>query len=466
MSGKVSECFVEDEQVCLIYGDPRFLPISFELFGAPIFAANVHALHHAHGVRNCIAFWHDICEKIVKLVPNLSNLVLLGDFNTKLGGIVSECIGSFASDTPNKVGKCVHEHLSKLKLAVPSTFPDCFTGTTSHTYSHHSGSKHRIDFIAVPLPSLAHSNVASTFEVPATHLGDHCAATLKTSIVIHNVKGSSPVKYDPQKFGDSFSAACFNTEISYASFFAPFLNNSSRLHYFNSYVQHSLIKWFPADCRSVRHSHISDCTRGLVKIRESFRHKIKEVKLLRLPNFVVLHHVSQFKKAATNAKRAAAIDLNTRLCGLCSDASSAIDKGDTREFYRIKRIICPKQSSPPAALHVDDKVLTCCSDIGGAFMKHFASALPGSEVDAVSSLEQFLCPDLVDILVEYPSFDISDTAKSGNLLSGAGTDTFKYIVYKHFPHLLEALRPVFHFAACNSPPLQSAMVHLYPAGIV
>ena len=31
---------------------------------------------------------------------------------------------------------------------------------------------------------------------------------------------------------------------------------------------------------------------------------------------------------------------------------------------------------------------------------------------------------------------------------------FQYIVYKHFPHLLEALRPVFHFAACNSPPLQ------------
>ena len=43
-------------------------------------------------------------------------------------------------------------------------------------------------------------------------------------------------------------------------------------------------------------------------------------------------------------------------------------------------------------------------------MKHFASALAGSEVDAVSSFEQFLCPDLVDILVEYPSFDISDTS--------------------------------------------------------
>ena len=105
-------------------------------------------------------------------------------------------------------------------------------------------------------------------------------------------------------------------------------------------------------------------------------------------------------------------------------------------------------------MHIDDKVLTCFSDIKGAFMKHFASALAGTEVDAAPSFEQFLCRDLVDILVEYPSFDISDTAKSDNLLSGAGTDTFKYIVYKHFPHLLEALRPFFHFSACNSPLLQ------------
>ena len=305
-----------------------------------------------------MAFWHDICEKIVKLVPNLANLILSGDFNTKLGGIVSDCIGSFASDTPNKVGKCVHEHLSKFELAVPSTFPDCFSGTTSHTYTHHTGSKHRIDFIAVPLPSLALKNAASTFQVPATHVGDHFAATLKTSIVIHNVKGSCPVKYDPQKFGDSHSVSGFYMDISYAFVFAPFLNNSSRLHYFNSYGHHLLIKWFPADRRSIRHSHISDCTRGLVKLTEISRHKVKEVKLLRVPNFAVFYYVSLFRKAARNAKMAAAIDLNTRICSLCDEASIAIDNGNMREFYRIKRIICPKQSSPLAALHVDFKVLT------------------------------------------------------------------------------------------------------------
>ena len=143
--------------------------------------------------------------------------------------------------------------------------------------------------------------------------------------------------------------------------------------------------------------------------------------------------MSQFKKAATNAKRAAAIDFNIRLSSLCKEASSAFDNGNMREFYCLKRIICPKQCTLLAALDVDDQILSCFSDIKGAFLKHFTSALAGAVVDAAASFEQFLVPDLEDPLVEYPSFDISDTAKYGNMLSGAGTDTFKYTVYKIFP---------------------------------
>ena len=87
-------------------------------------------------------------------------------------------------------------------------------------------------------------------------------------------------------------------------------------------------------------------------------------------------------------------------------------------------------------------------------MSHFSCALAGTVFDPSQVLSQFLAPDNDVPLVEMPSESISDTAKSGNLLSGAGTDAFKYIVYKHFPHLLHALKPVFHFAACSSPPLQ------------
>ena len=186
--------------------------------------------------------------------------------------------------------------MSKLKLTIPCTFSDHFKGDLTHTFTFHTGSTHRIDFIAVPLASMAYDNVASTLEVPASHLGDHRAATLSTSLVIHNVKGSSPVRYDPLKFGDPHASEGFNYEISLGSFFAPFLNNSSRLHYFNTYVNFALNKWFPADCRSVRHSHISAYTRECVKIREINRQHVKAVKLLRVPFFVTMHHVHNSRR--------------------------------------------------------------------------------------------------------------------------------------------------------------------------
>ena len=230
-----------------------------------MFIINVHALHRNHGISNCISFWIDTYEKILQYVPKLSNMILLGYFNTKLGGEISDCIGSFQLMYLYKVGKALHRYLPKLKLTIPCTFSDHFKGDLTHTFTFHSGSTHRIDFIAAPLASMAYDNVASTLEVPASHLGDHRAATLSTSLVFHNVKGNSPARYDPLKFGDPHASEGFNHEISLGSFFAPFLNNSSRLHYFNTFVNFALIKWFPADCRSVRHSHISDYTRACVK---------------------------------------------------------------------------------------------------------------------------------------------------------------------------------------------------------
>ena len=109
-SGKVSEYIVEPGYVCNIYGDYRRLFVSFELFGAPVFVVNVHALHQSHGISNCIAFWFDTHDKILQYVPKLSNIILLGDLNTKLGGEISDCIGSFSADVPNKVGKALHRN--------------------------------------------------------------------------------------------------------------------------------------------------------------------------------------------------------------------------------------------------------------------------------------------------------------------------------------------------------------------
>ena len=98
--------------------------------------------------------------------------------------------------------------------------PQLQTANTSHTFTYRIGSTHHIDFIAVPLPSMAHYNVANTLEVQASHLGDRRASTLRTNLVIRNVNGSSLVKYDPLKFVEPIAAAGFNNEIACGSFCA------------------------------------------------------------------------------------------------------------------------------------------------------------------------------------------------------------------------------------------------------
>ena len=84
--------------------------------------------------------------------------------------------------------------------------------------------------------------------------------------------------------------------------------------------------------RSVRHSHISDYTRECFRVKEIRRQNVKAVRLLGVPVFVTMMHVSNFRKAASHAKSPAAIDYNTRIAGLCGEASDAMDKGNIREF--------------------------------------------------------------------------------------------------------------------------------------
>ena len=87
-------------------------------------------------------------------------------------------------------------------------------------------------------------------------------------------------------------------------------------------------------------------------------------------------------------------------------------------------------------------------------MQHFSTALAGESIDPKDVFQEYLGKDKTVQLMDCPNPDISETAKSGKLLSGAGFDTFKYAVYKQFPQLLEALHPVYFSAACDSPPLQ------------
>ena len=453
-SKKCVDFFVESDQICVVFSDPRRLIVSIILQDIPIYIVNLYAPHQTHGSNNCIAWWNETSKIIVKHVPDVSKLLLMGDFNTKLGAALSYAIGDCAPDKENRIGKNVHSILLKLKLAVPASFTQYCSALEHHTFVHHSGSLHRIDFIAMPMDQLSNSPDASTIDVQAQHLGDHRGQQLQSYFTISSSYRSNTATYDFNKFDDPVAHMHFLNEIHKGSFFAPFLDNSSRLHYFNCFVQHALVKWFPLDKCSIRNVHTSDHTRSCVKFRESCRNKVKDAKHRGVPNFVVQHHAKQFKAAALSAKFSAQIDYNTRLQQLCADADKAHSSGNLKQFYALRNQICRrKRSQHLVSIHHGDEILTNFLDIKHAFLQHFSLALSGMTADPTEAVAEYLEPDLYDVLVEFDGLDdIASTAKSSNLTSAAGLDIFKYIIYKKFPYLLEALQPVFHFASCNSPP--------------
>ena len=455
-SGKCVDFFVESDQICVVFSDPRILIVSIMLQDIPFYIANLYAPHQTHGSNTCILWWNETSKIISKHVPDVSKLLLLGDFNTKLGAALSYAVGDCAPDKENRIGKNVHSILLKLKLSVPATFSQYCTASEHHTFVHHTGSLHRIDFIAMPMDQLSNSPVASTIDVQAQHLGDHRGQQLQSHFTISSSYRSNTATYDFNKFDDPVAHQNFLCEIHKGSFFAPFLDNSSRLHYFNSFVQHALVKWFPLDKCSVRNIHTSEHTRSCVRFRDACRVNVKDAKHRMAPNFVIQHHAMQFKAAAHTTKVSAQIDFNTRLQQLCTDADKAHSSGNLKQFYAIRNQICPrKRSQHLVSIHRGDEIITNFLDIKRAFLEHFSLALSGLTVDPIEAVSEYLVPDLAVLLVELTGIDdIASSSKSSNLTSAAGLDTFKYIIYKKFPYLLDALQPVFHFASCNSPPFQ------------
>jgi len=277
-SGKCVDFFVESDQICVVFSDPRRLIVSIMLQNIPFYIVNLYAPHQTHGTNTCILWWNETSKIIIKHVPDVSKILLLGDFNTKLGAAQSYAVGDCAPDKENRIGKNVHSILLKLKLSVPATFSQYCTATEHHTFVHHSGSLHRIDFIAMPMDQLSNSPVASTIDVQAQHLGDHRGQQLQSYFTISSSYRSNTATYDVNKFDDYVAHKNFLDEIHKGSFFAPFLDNSSRLHYFNCFVQHALVKWFPLDRHSVRNFHTSEHTRSCVRFRDACRTNVKDAK--------------------------------------------------------------------------------------------------------------------------------------------------------------------------------------------
>ena len=105
-------------------------------------------------------------------------------------------------------------------------------------------------------------------------------------------------QYDLLKVLDGNACAEFISDVRNGTFSDTCLDNSSRLHPYNSHIQqHSLIKWFPCGRSCARLSNIPDRTCGCCKLRETARCRVKEFKHNGSPNIAVLHYARKLRNA-------------------------------------------------------------------------------------------------------------------------------------------------------------------------
>ena len=222
------------------------------------------------------------------------------------------------------------------------------------------------------------------------HLGDHEGIFLHFAFCIGSSSGSKPLKYDPYKFGESGADASFAAYMKLGSFYGPWADNTSRMHYFNLYVYHALVLSYPCDLRKRMNSILSDTTGGLIAQRTLARQSVKLHNKFASPSFVVMHLVSQFKSLACNVRSSVRADYRANISSCVLELNKCAGCGNWRRFCVVKNRLCPrKKYGSLAAVSYNNNEFSSKAEIRHAFCSRcFSGLLDGKCVDpAVACLK-------------------------------------------------------------------------------
>ena len=130
-----------------------------------------------------------------------------------------------------------------------ASFCEFFKGDEWNTYTHHSGTKHRIDFICIPQASRHLPQISRAIDIGYSNaIADHDAVMNDVSLCVSCSRPVfSQIKYDTSLFESELHARHFRDIIDKASFNLHFWDNTSMVSYFNKYVLWALSIAFPME---------------------------------------------------------------------------------------------------------------------------------------------------------------------------------------------------------------------------
>ena len=481
------------DDVTKLFGGPRYLCVAIEINGICFYLLNIHAPDSNHGFEAIQKFWIEITAllKFHRVTP--SRLLLVSDMNQKLGTVTSPSIGNHCPSIESRCGSCAHKFLKEFAMFLPATFGQYRDGSQDHTFTHSSGSVHRIDYVGLPRCCAQFDIDTSTVMLEyGSSLIDHFLVLARFSLKLRFRGKPKRVAYDSSKFLDPASSNYFYGIMDKACFDAPFSNSTSALAYFNNSVYNALTESFPVDSIAPVQSYISYDTCCEIKFRKHLRSlfKIRNDRVLlcmKRSAFAALKDLSpasiigesvvscffalRFKIQAKWVQKCVSWDKYIFVQDLCFQANRFLKCGNLSSFFHVKRRLTRAKKKAPEfnfVLDLDGKVCSAPSDVKRAHKDNFALKLGGLDIEPLDLIKEHFTNPLVGKCIHVIDTDVGKLFRSGRAGSAPGNDRLGYGVFAAFEDILvPPMVDISNMAADGDCPLQwcgSILQEVYKKG--
>ena len=135
----------------VVHSDPRRLVVSWQILGAVMDVAVLHAPTSKARSATRAKWWQETEDILVQGRPRGRPCLLLADANAHLGSSLAEGIGPHCQEQEDEAGSRLASLVKEVGVFLPQTFADNYKQSDGHTWVSNLGGRHRNDYIGVPL---------------------------------------------------------------------------------------------------------------------------------------------------------------------------------------------------------------------------------------------------------------------------------------------------------------------------
>ena len=224
-------------------------------------------------------WWQDLDAVLTQISPT-ATLLVMGDFNCKIGSVTSDGIGDLDAAFEDVGGECFRNLCTKYGLLVPSTWSEFHHGP-SDTFFGPRGSASRLDYIAVD--HRCQSGIQQTYIDMEMDLfnGDRDHHPLVLDMALQFTKGrhvgfAKRPLYD-RHYAKEHKGLPGCDLLSHMPIQEWHLDVNEHWSHLRDFMQQEAARWFPKAKRQRRQLYFNEDTWGLVCTRKDLRQQQRQL---------------------------------------------------------------------------------------------------------------------------------------------------------------------------------------------